>query len=162
MKNMIAALALVLLTACQSAPKLEEDARYVKLATVQDRHEFTEVERKQAAAHTRSDSRTSLGIGLSIGGGTGGIGMGYSGFMFGMGEQRPKRDETPQIARGAIRYTVQPLSSTERIEVMSYEQYKVGDCVKVLAGHPTEYPRFFELKPGEHCPANTPTNRTTP
>jgi len=27
----------------------------------------------------------------------------------------------------------------------------VGDCVKVLAGHPTEYPRFFELKPGEHC-----------
>jgi hypothetical protein len=34
---------------------------------------------------------------------------------------------------------------------MSYAQYKVGDCVRVLAGHPTEYPRFFELKQGEHC-----------
>jgi hypothetical protein len=68
-----------------------------------------------------------------------------------MSGQRAKHDEAPQIAKGANRYTVQPLHSTERIEVMSYGQYKVGDCVKVLAGHPTEYPRFFELKPGEHC-----------
>lgn len=162
MKYIIAAIALVLLAACQSAPKLEEDARYVKLATVLVRHEFTEVERKQAAAHTPSDVRGSVGVGVSIGGGSGGIGFGFGGIMFGMGDQRAKRDETPQIARGAIRYTVQPLSSTERIEVMSYGQYKVGDCVKVLAGHPTEYPRFFELKPGEHCQANPPTNRTTP
>lgn len=151
MKNKIAALALVLLTACQSTPKLEEDTRYVKLATVTDKHEFTEVERKQAAAHTSSDIRTSVGIGVSIGGGTGGMGFGFGGIMFGMGDQRARRDETPQIAKGAIRYTAQPLHSTDRIEVMSYEQYKVGDCVKVLAGHPTEYPRFFELKPGEHC-----------
>jgi len=46
---------------------------------------------------------------------------------------------------------VQPLGSAERIEVMSYGHHKMGDCVKVLAGHPTEFPRFFELKPGERC-----------
>jgi len=63
----------------------------------------------------------------------------------------PKRDEAPQIAKVAIRYTVQPLDSKERIEVMSYEQYKVGDCVKVLAAHPSEFARFFELKEGERC-----------
>lgn len=154
MKNIFAAIALVLLAACQSAPKLEEDARYVKLATVVDKHEFTELERKQAAAHTPSDVRGSVGVGVSIGGGSGGFGFG--GIMLGIGDQRAKRDEPPQIARGANRYTVQPLRSTERIEVMSYTQYKVGDCVKVLAGHPTEYPRFFALKPGEHCEVLSP------
>jgi hypothetical protein len=148
MQNIFAAIALVLLAACQSAPKLEEDARYVKLATVVDRHEFTEVERKQAAAHTPSDVRGSVGVGVSIGGG---FGFGFGGIMLGIGDQHTQRDEPPQVAQGANRYTVQPLRSTERIEVMSYTQYKVGDCVKVLAGHPTEYPRFFELKPGEHC-----------
>jgi hypothetical protein len=151
MKRIIAAIALVLLAACQSAPKLEEDARYVKLATVVDRHDFTDVERKQAAAHTNPDTHTSVGVGLSVGGGSGGFGFGFGGIMMGLGDQHTSRDEPPQIAQGANRYTVQPLRSTERIEVMSYGQYKVGDCVKVLAGHPTEYPRFFELKPGEHC-----------
>jgi hypothetical protein len=151
MKNIFAAIALVLLAACQSTPKLEEDARYVKLATVVDRHDFTEVERKQAAAHTSPDTHTSVGVGLSVGGGSGGFGFGFGGIMLGLGDQHTSRDEPPQIAQGANRYTVQPLHSTERIEVMSYGQYKVGDCVKVLAGHPTEYPRFFELKPGEHC-----------
>ena len=152
MKSIFAAIALVLLAACQSAPKLEEDARYVKLATVVDRHEFTDVERKQAAAHTTSDSHGSIGVGLGVGGGSGsGFGFGFGGIMMDMGDQHTKRDEPPQIAKGANRYTVQPLHSTERIEVMSYGQYKVGDCVKVLAGHPTEYPRFFGLKPGEHC-----------
>lgn len=152
MKSIFAVIALVLLAACQSAPKLEEDARYVKLATVVDRHEFTDVERKQAAAHTTSDSHGSIGVGLGVGGGSGGgFGFGFGGIMLDMGDQHTKRDEPPQIAKGANRYTVQPLHSTERIEVMSYGQYKVGDCVKVLAGHPTEYPRFFELKLGEHC-----------
>ena len=150
MKSIFAVIALVLLAACQSTPKLEEDARYVKLATVVDRHDFTEVERKQAAAHTPSDTRGSIGVGLSVGSG-GGFGFGFGGLMFGTGGQNTKRDEPPQVAKGANRYTVQPLRNTERIEVMSYTQYKVGDCVKVLAGHPTEYPRFFELKPGEHC-----------
>lgn len=151
MKRIFAAIALVLLAACQSTPKLEEDARYVKLATVVDRHDFTDVERKQAAAHTNPDTHTSVGVGLSVGGGSGGFGFGFGGIMLGLGDQRTSRDEPPQIAQGANRYTVQPLHSTERIEVMSYGQYKVGDCIKVLAGHPTEYPRFFELKPGEHC-----------
>jgi hypothetical protein len=151
MKRIFAAIALVLLAACQSTPKLEEDARYVKLATVVDRHDFTELERKQAAAHTNPDTHTSVGVGLSVGGGSGGFGFGFGGIMLGLGDQRTSRDEPPQIAQGANRYTVQPLHSTERIEVMSYGQYKVGDCVKVLAGHPTEYPRFFELKPGERC-----------
>lgn len=163
MKNKIAALALVLLAACQSTPKLEEDVRYVKLATVLDRHDFTELERKQAAANTDSDSRTSVSIGVGIGGGSGGgFGFGFGGIMMGLGDQPSKRDEPPQIARGAIRYTVQPLHSTERIEVMSYEQHKVGDCVKVLATHPSKYPRFFELKPGENCQTKSTTNRTTP
>jgi hypothetical protein len=152
MKRMIAAIALILLAACQSTPKLEEDARYVKLATVVDRHDFTDVERKQAAAHTDPDTHGSIGVGLSVGGGGGGgFGFGFGGLMFGMGDNHTKRDQPPQVAQGANRFTVQPLGSTERIEVMSYGQYKVGDCVKVLAGHPTEYPRFFELKPGEHC-----------
>jgi len=152
MKSVITAIALMLLAACQSAPKLEEDARYVKLATVMDRHDFTDVERKQAAAHTPPESHGSISVGLGVGGGSGsGFGFGFGGLMLGMGDHHAKRDEPPQIAQGANRYTVQPLGSTERIEVMSYGQYKVGDCVKVLAGHPTEYPRFFELKPSEHC-----------
>lgn len=150
MKSIIAAISLALLAACQSAPKLEEDALHVRLATVLDRHEFTEVERKQAQAARPRDS--SVGVGLSVGGGTGG---GFGGVMLGMGGmmggRHDSRDEPPQIAHGANRYTVQPLGGTVRIEVMSYGQYKVGDCVKVLAGHPTAYPRFFDLKPGEHC-----------
>lgn len=149
MKKYIAALTLVLLAACQSAPKLEEDARYAKLATVVDRHEFSEVERKQAQANTPRDS--SVGIGVGVGTGTLSGGFGYGGVMMDMGGHPDRGDTQPQVARGAIRYTVQPLGSEERIEVMSYEQHNVGDCVKVLAGHPTEYPRFFEPKPDERC-----------
>lgn len=150
MKIIFAATLLVLLAACQSTPRLEDDARYVKLARVVEVHEFTDLERKQAAANMPSD--THVGVGLGIGVGSGG---GFGGIMLGMGsgigERRDRRDEPPQVARGANRYTAQPLNSTERIEVMSYGKYRVGDCVKVLAGHPTEYPRFFELKPGERC-----------
>ncbi len=149
MKTIIAAILLALLAACQSTPKLEEDARYVRLATVVDIHEFTETERKQAQANSPHDSRTGVGFSVGVGSGSGGS---FGGVMLGMGSTvGGRRDELPQIAHGANRYTVQPLGSTERIEVMSYGRYKVGDCVKVLAGHPTEFPRFFELKPGELC-----------
>lgn len=151
-KKYMLALALLLLAACQSAPGLEDDARYVKLASVVDKHEYSEAERKQAQAGGSDDSSVSMHMGIGVGVGSRNS---FGGMMFGMGgmmEERPvKRDEQPQIAKGAIRYTVQPLGSDERIEVMSYGQYKVGDCVKVLAGHPTEFSRFFELKPGERC-----------
>jgi hypothetical protein len=150
MKRFFAAASLVLLAACQSAPKPEDDARYVRLARVVDEHEFTEVERKQAEANMPSD--THAGVGLSVGVGSGGS---FGGVMLGMGsrmgDRRGSRNEPPQVANGANRFTVQPLNSDERIEVMSYGSYKVGDCVKVLVGHPTEFPRFFELKPGERC-----------
>jgi hypothetical protein len=147
MKKFFAATLLVLLAACQSAPKLENDARYVRLAIVMDEHEFTEVERKQAQANRPGDS--GVGVGLSVGVGTGG---GFGGVMLGMGSTMgDRRNEPPQVANGANRFTVQPLDSKERIEVMSFGRYKVGDCVKVLVGHPTEFPRFFELKPGERC-----------
>jgi hypothetical protein len=150
MKKFFATTLLVLLAACQSAPKLEDDARYVRLAIVVDEHEFTELERKQAQANMPSDSH--VGVGLSVGVGSGGS---FGGMMLGMGsgmgDRRDSRNEPPQVANGANRFTVQPLNNNERIEVMSYGNYKVGDCVKVLAGHPTEFPRFFELKPGERC-----------
>jgi len=149
MKKYIAMLALVLLAACQSAAKLENDTRYAKLATVVDRHEFSEVERKQAQASRPSDSNVGVGVGVGVG--SGGSSFGFGGVMIGMGGHPDRRDEPPQVALGAIRYTVQPLGTEERVEVMSYGQYKVGDCVKVLAGHPREYARFFELKPGERC-----------
>jgi hypothetical protein len=63
MKSIIAAIALALLAACQSAPKLEEDARYAKLATVVDRHDFTDLERKQAAAQTPPETHGNTSIG---------------------------------------------------------------------------------------------------
>ena len=145
MKKYIATLALVFLASCQSTPKLEDDVRYAKLATVVVKHEFSETERKQAQANSPRDSNVGFGFGIGMGNG------GFGGIMMGMGGQPDRRDEQPQVAKGAIRYTVQPQGSEERIEVMSYGHYKLGDCVKVLAGHPTEFPRFFELKPGEHC-----------
>lgn len=151
MKKYIATL-LLLLAACQSTPRLEDDTRYAKLATVVNKHEFSEVERKQARANSPSDSKVSVGVGLGVGVGGGGS---FGGMMIGMGgplnSRNDRDDEQPQVARGAIRYTVQPLGSAERVEVMSYRQYQPGDCVKVLAGHPSEYPRFFELKAGERC-----------
>lgn len=148
MNKFIAVTALALLAACQSTPKLEDDARYVRLAVVVDKHEFTELERKQAQANKPSDTRA--GVGLSLGVGNGGS---FGGVMLGIGSRVGDRrsDELPQVADGANRYTVQPLHGKERIEVMSYGNYKVGDCVKVLANHPTEFPRFFALKPGERC-----------
>jgi hypothetical protein len=146
MKTVIVATLLALLTACQSTPRLEDDARYVRLATVVDIHEYTEIERQQAQANTPSD--THAGMGFGVGSGSGGS---FGGISFGIGTTVGDSHQPPQIAKGANRITVQPLGSTERIEVMSYQNYKAGDCVKVLAGHPTEFPRFFELKPGERC-----------
>ena len=151
MNRSIATVLLMLLAACSTTSRLEEDTRYVKLATVVDKHEFTEQERKQARAERYNDSNVS--VGLSVGVGTGG---GFGGMMVGvgddmMGRRRARYNEPPQIGRGANRYTVQLQDSDTRIEVMSYGQYKVGECVKVLANHPTEFPRFFALKPDEHC-----------
>ena len=155
MKKFFAVTLLALLAACQSTPKLEDDVRYVRLAKVVDEHEFTELERNQAKAHAPPrDSTLGFGLSLGIGGGSGG-GYGFGGVMLGsggmLGERRNNHEEPPQIAYGANRFIVQPVDSKERIEVMSYKKYKVGDCVRVLADHPTEFPRFFELKPGEHC-----------
>jgi hypothetical protein len=147
MKKYIALLALLLLAACSSTPKLEDDARYVRLATVVGKHEFSEAERKQAQASS-PDSDVRVGVGMGIGVGTHGS---FGGMMLGMGSRDTVRDEPPQIAKGAIRYTVQPQGTEARVEVMSYLQHKVGDCVKVLVDHPKEYARFFGLKPGEHC-----------
>ena len=65
--------------------------------------------------------------------------------------KQARANQPPNIAHGANRITVQPLDSTERIEVMSYGHHKPGDCVKVLVAHPNEFPRFFELKSGERC-----------
>ncbi len=150
MKIVIAAILLTLLAACQSTPKLEEDARYVRLATVVDIHEYTEIERKQAQANRPSDTHVGIGFGVGTGsyGSFGGMSLGIGTTV---GDRRDSGKEPPQIAEGANRITVQPLGSTERIEVMSYENHKKGGCVKVLAGHPTEFPRFFALKPGERC-----------
>lgn len=148
MKYSIALLALVLLAACQSTPKLEDDTRYAKLATVVEIHEYSEVERKQAKANTPGDSNVGFGVGVGVG--SGGFGS-FGGMMLGLGGHADHSDDQPKVANGANRYTVKLLGSEERVEVMSYGKYKVGDCVKVLAGHPSEYPRFFELKPGERC-----------
>jgi len=79
MKKYIFTLALVLLSACQSAPRLEDDTRYVKLASVVEVHEFSEVERKQAQA---SSSGVSISIGIGVGVGTRGS---FGDMMFGMG-----------------------------------------------------------------------------
>ncbi|ADE13179.1 hypothetical protein [Sideroxydans lithotrophicus] len=142
---------LLLLVACQSTPRLEDDTRYVKLAKVVDVHVFTDAERKEAAktAPRSNDSGVSFGIGIGVGTG------GYSGMMIGantgLSGVHDKRKEPPQVATGANRFTVQPLNSSERIEVMSYKHYKVGDCVKVLSGHPTEFARLFDPKEGERC-----------
>lgn len=144
MKKLIALLILVFLTACQHT-RLEDDVRYTRLATVVSIYEFSETERKQAKS---SATGIGVGVGFGIGVGTGGS---FGGMMMGMGNRHEVRDEPPLVAQGANRYTVQLQGTEERVEVMSYSKYKMGDCVKVLAGHPSEYPRFFDLKAGEHC-----------
>lgn len=142
MKIFIATLALVLLSACQSTThKLEKDTRYIRLATVIDKYEFSETERNQAKASNPDNGNTGFGVGKS----------GFGGIMLGLGDHRDNSDIQPQISDGAIRYIVQPLDSQKRIEVLSYSKYKIHDCVKVLADHPTEFARFFKLKSGEHC-----------
>jgi hypothetical protein len=153
MKNCSAFILLALLAACQSTPRLEDDARYVKLAKVVDVHVFTEAERKEARSRLPSDSRVSIGVGIGVG--TGIHSGGYGGFMIGAGglldDDYRDRKKQPQVAYGANRFTVETVGSAERFEVLSYGKFKVGDCVKVLMGHPTEYARLFSLKPGEHC-----------
>ncbi len=141
---------LFLLAACQSAPKLEDDTRYVRLARVVDVHVFTEAERKEAKLHNSSDSGVGVGVGVSIGVGTGGGFGGFGGLMIGTGSRRDS-NKPPQAANGANRFTVETVDKAERIEVMSYGNYKARDCVKLLMGHPTEFARLFDLKPGEHC-----------
>ena len=147
MKTIIATFVL-LLAACQTTPNLEDDARYVRLATVVDVHEFTDLERQQAQSGRPSSGSTGVGVGVGVGTGTFGS---FSGISVGIGHTIGSRDIPPQVADGANRFTVQPLGTTERIEVMSFDHYRKGDCVKVLAGHPSAYPRFFALKPGERC-----------
>jgi len=149
MKKILAVAALAMLAGCQTAPKLEDDARYTRLATVLDVHVFTDAERKEAQK-TAPSSGSGVGMGLGIGIGTGG-GFGFGGIMFGGGGGGSSRDLPPQVASGANRYTVQPLHGSERVEVMSYGKYQVGDCVKLFSGHPNEYARLFDLKPGERC-----------
>lgn len=150
MKKILVLGLLPLLAACQSTPKLEDDARYVKLARVVDVHVFTDAERKEAAK-TLPPGDSGVGFGIGIGVGTGG---GFGGMMIGAGtglSGRDRRKEPPQVAYGANRFTVQPLNTSDRIEVMSYKHYKVGDCVKVLTGHPTEFARLYDPKEGESC-----------
>lgn len=152
MKKWVLVASLVLLSACQSTPRLEDDARYVRLARVVDVHVFTEAERKEAKLRMPGDSRVSIGVGIGVG--TGGFNSGYDGWIFGgglFGDGYHDRKEPPQIAYGANRFTVETDDKAERFEVLSYGKYRIGDCVKVLMGHPTEYARLFDLRPGEHC-----------
>jgi hypothetical protein len=145
MKTVIAAIALMLLGACQLTPRLADDPRYVRMATIVDIHEFTDLERKQDRA---SRTGVSVGVGIDVG-----VGTGFGGVMLGMGSRVDGRrdQEPPQIGRGANRITVQVVGSDERIEVLSYRSHKLGDCVKVMTGHPTEYPRFFTPRSNENC-----------
>jgi hypothetical protein len=117
-----------------------------------DVHVFTDTERKEARLRRPSRSRVTIGIGIGIG--TGGFNSGYDGWLFGgglFGNDYEYRKEAPRIDKGANRFTVETVDKAERIEVLSYGKFKVGDCVKVLTGHPTEYARLYKLKPDEHC-----------
>ena len=150
MKISIFVALLLLLTACQSTPSLEDDVRYVKFARVVDVHVYTEAERKEAKAQRPSESRVSvgMGVGLGSGGGSGGLMLGVGTRL---GDNHKNRDEPPQVAYGANRFTVETLENGERFEVNSYGKFKLGDCVKVLMGHPTEYARLFDLRSDEQC-----------
>jgi hypothetical protein len=144
-------LALSLLAACQTAPKLEDDARYTRLARVVDVHVYSDAERREAAKTEPRGGNTSVGVGVGFGLGGGGS---FGGIMLGAPVGGGSRREVPPlVSQGANRYTVQPLGSNEKREVNSYGKYKVGDCVKLFSGHPSEYDRLFDLKPGESCDA---------
>lgn len=144
MKRAFAAGSLAMLAACSSTP-LEQDASHIRLAKVTDVHVFTDAERKEAAkSEPRHGSSVGIGIGVVTFGGFGGV-------MLGTGLTGRSRDLPPQISDGANRFTVQPVNSAERIEVMSYGKYQAGDCVKLFSGHPSEHARLFDLKPGERC-----------
>lgn len=145
MKKYIATLALILLAGCQSPHRPEKDTRYLILATVTDKYEFSESERLQAAASTPADSNADDEQANNVGP------AGYGGIMLGLGDHHDTGENPPQISNGAYRYIVRPLNSKQRFVVISHRQYQVGDCVKVLAGHPSAYPRFFALKPDERC-----------
>lgn len=151
MKRFSCVVLLLLLAACKSGPALEDDKRYVILAKVVDVHVYTEAERKEAKAQRPSETTLSIGMGIGFGSGGGGFG----GMMFGAGTPLDSRhrdsNESPQIAFGANRYTLEIKGSLERFEVMSYGKYKPGDCVKVLKGHPSAFARIFDLKKGESC-----------
>ncbi len=146
MKRVFAAGSLAILAACSSTP-LEQDASHIRFAKVTDVHVFSDVERKEAA---KSEPRRDTGVGMGIGFGVGTFG-GFGGVTLGTGLGGRSRNVPPQISEGANRFTVQPVRSAERVEVISYGKYQAGDCVKLFSGHPTEYARLFDLKPGERC-----------
>ena len=149
MKKLLAIATLALLAACQSAPKLEDDTRYTRLAKVVDVHVYSETERKEAA---KSEPRPSSGVGMGVGIGFG-TGGSFGGIMFGGGTGMGggRSNGHPLVSKGANRYTVQPLNTSDKVEVNSYGKYKAGDCVKLFSGHPSEYARLFDLKSGESC-----------
>jgi hypothetical protein len=147
-KTIIPITFLLMLAGCQSNPALEDDTRYTKLARVVEVHVYTDAERREAKLQRRD---SSVGFGLSLGVGTYGS-FGYGGLMFGSGNRLNSPSTVgPQVADGANRYAVEPLEKAERIEVLSYGKYQVGDCVKLMSGHPSAYARLFDLKPGERC-----------
>lgn len=154
MKKLSLAVMAALLAACQNNPPLQNDARYIRMARVVAVHVYSEDERREAAKAPPRARASSPEVSVGIGFGTsfGGLGVGVGGIISPVN----KREMPPQPALGADRYTVEPLGSKEKLEVESYGKYKVGDCVKLFSGHPTEYARLFDLQPGETCTAGKP------
>jgi hypothetical protein len=150
MKRLLLLVPLALLAACQSAPKYEDDARYTRLAHVLEVHVYSDSERQEAAKTAPRTSHTGVGMGVGVGMGSGGVSFG--GISFGIGTTvGDDREVPPQIARGANRFTVQPVGTDQQIEVISYGKFQKGDCVRLFSGHPNAYARLFDLKPGESC-----------
>jgi hypothetical protein len=154
LKHVVLILVAALLAACQTTPNLESETKYIRLARVVDVHVYTDEERREAARTERRESHTRVGLGVGFGFGIGSGGGGFGGVSIGMPidvEGSRSRDLPPLVSRGANRYTVQPLGSQARLEINSYGKFKVGECVKLFSGHPTEYDRLFPMKPGESC-----------
>jgi hypothetical protein len=152
MKSVLACFFLALLAACQTTPRLEDDARYTRLARVVDVHVYSDAERREAAKTEPRSGNTRVGVGVGFGFGMGGGSFG--GIMVGAPVGGGgSREAPPLVSKGANRYTVQPLNAKDRLEVNSYGKFNVGDCVKLFSGHPTEYDRLFALKAGESCDA---------